>query len=218
MIGRTNVGGGGGGTVIVTIHGACAATVSITGAATASLLLDAAGNGSIILKKGNYTFTDSVSGFSVQQAITESTDVNLWYAEKTMLYWYGREFEELTGGWSSVGLQSQAAYPAGGTAVKDTNKMTVAAASGKSCCFATLNPVTPSAQIHFRCQSPNDYLYFGASTDKANLQSTRNATGYMRNSSIANHVAAFTSEEQTYPSFFEYNSTNVGTVYEIWMD
>lgn len=221
MIGRTNCGAGGSRAIVVSLHGACSATVSITGATTASLLLDASGNGSIILEEGNYTFTDSVSEYSVQQAITESTDVNLWPAGKTMLYWYGREFEELTGGWSSAGVQSQAAYPAGGTATKLTNSMTIRAASSKSCGFATNNPVAAGSQITFRGKTSSNYLYYGVSTDKSSLQSTRvtaTENSFTSSATVVDTVISFASNESGYPAFFNYGGTYLGTVFASWIE
>lgn len=219
MIGRTNCGAGGSRAIVVSLHGACAATVSITGASTASVLLDASGNGSIILEEGNYTFTDSVSGYSVQQAIAESTDVNLWPAGKTMLYWYGREFEELTGGWSSTGVQSQASVPSGGTATKLTNSMTIRAASGKSCGFATNNLVAAGAQITFRGQTSSNYLYYGVSTNKSSLQTTRvTANVYTNSATVVDTVGSFTSDESGYPSFFNYGGNYLGTVFAAWIE
>lgn len=220
MIGKTNCGAGGSRAIVVSLHGACSATVSISGAATASLLLDAAGNGSIILEEGNYTFTDSVSEYSVQQAITDSTDVNLWPAGKTMLYWYGREFDELTGGWSSAGVQSQAAYPAGGTATKLTNSMTVRAASSKSCGFATTNPVAAGSQITFRGKTSSNYLYYGVSKDKSALQSTRVTAEntHTNSTNVVDTVGSFTSNESGYPAFFNYGGTYLGTVFAAWIE
>lgn len=90
MIGRTNVGGGGGKSPVVTLCGAPGATVSWTGTAAGSAVLSAdamSPTAAVTLKKGNYTFTDSVSGWSQTVAVTGDTAVRLHPAGA--LYWYG---------------------------------------------------------------------------------------------------------------------------------
>lgn len=90
MIGRTNVGGGGRKSPVVTICGAPGATVSWTGTAAGSAVLSAdamSPTATVTLEKGNYTFTDSVSGWS--QTVTVQDDMAVRLHPDGAVYWYG---------------------------------------------------------------------------------------------------------------------------------
>lgn len=90
MTGRTNIGGGGSKTPTVTLYGAPGATVTWTGTAADSAVLSTdamSPTATVTLEKGNYTFTDSVSGWSQSVAVQDDMVVRLHPAGA--VYWYG---------------------------------------------------------------------------------------------------------------------------------
>lgn len=84
-----------GGAVELTIQGAPTATVSYTGKESGSIVLDSAGDAVTKLKPGTYTFTDSISGYSVTEIITAQTTV-VAVMPTYWVYWYGRRKEFTT--------------------------------------------------------------------------------------------------------------------------
>lgn len=87
MIGRTNCGAGGGGTVGVTIYGGANEVITYSGKASGTFTLDSAGAGTVELKKGVYTFTAGLSGLSISKACENGTVVRL--RPDHYIYWYG---------------------------------------------------------------------------------------------------------------------------------
>lgn len=87
MIGRTNCGAGGGGTVGVTIYGGANEVITYSGKASGTFTLDSAGAGTIELKKGVYTFTAGLSGLSISKACENGTVVRL--RPERFIFWYG---------------------------------------------------------------------------------------------------------------------------------
>ena len=87
MIGRTNCGAGGGGTVGVTIYGGANEVITYSGKASGTFTLDSSGAGTVELKKGVYTFTAGLSGLSISKACENGTVVRL--RPERFIYWYG---------------------------------------------------------------------------------------------------------------------------------
>lgn len=94
MIGRTNCGAGGGGTVGVTIYGGANEVITYSGKASGTFTLDSAGAGTVELKKGVYTFTAGLSGLSISKACENGTVVRL--RPDHYIYWYGAINGEIT--------------------------------------------------------------------------------------------------------------------------
>lgn len=94
MIGRTNCGAGGGGTVGVTIYGGANEVITYSGKASGTFTLDSAGAGTVELKKGVYTFTAGLSGLSISKACENGTVVRL--RPDHYIYWYGAVNGEIT--------------------------------------------------------------------------------------------------------------------------
>ncbi len=87
MIGRTNCGAGGGGTVGVVIYGGANEVITYSGKASGTLTLNSAGAGTVELKKGVYTFTAGLSGLSISKACENGTVVRL--RPERFIFWYG---------------------------------------------------------------------------------------------------------------------------------
>ena len=87
MIGRTNCGAGGGGTVGVTIYGGANEVITYSGKASGTFTLDSAGAGTVELKKGVYTFTAGLSGLSISKACENGTVIRL--RPERFIFWYG---------------------------------------------------------------------------------------------------------------------------------
>lgn len=87
MIGRTNCGAGGGGTVGVTIYGGANEVITYSGKASGTFTLGSAGAGMVELKKGVYTFTAGLSGLSISKACENGTVVRL--RPEHFIFWYG---------------------------------------------------------------------------------------------------------------------------------
>lgn len=87
MIGRTNCGAGGGGTVGVTIYGGANEVITYSGKASGTFTLGSAGAGTVELKKGVYTFTAGLSGLSISKACENGTVVRL--RPEHFIFWYG---------------------------------------------------------------------------------------------------------------------------------
>lgn len=94
MIGRTNCGAGGGGTVGVTIYGGANEVITYSGKASGTFTLGSAGAGTVELKKGVYTFTAGLSGLSISKACENGTVVRL--RPDHYIYWYGAINGEIT--------------------------------------------------------------------------------------------------------------------------
>ncbi len=93
MIGKTNIRVGGG-KVTVTLYGGKNEVISYTGKASGSVTLDANGTGTAALKKGSYTFTGGLSGFSRSAEI--SGEANVYVRPTRIIYWYGIVAQALT--------------------------------------------------------------------------------------------------------------------------
>lgn len=95
MIGRTNVGGAGGGRkVAVTIYGGANEVISYTGTEAGTITLSPAGEGIAELKKGAYTFTAGLSSMTISKSIDSATTVRL--RPDHYIYWYGAINGEIT--------------------------------------------------------------------------------------------------------------------------
>lgn len=94
MIGRTNCGAGGGGTVGVTIYGGANEVITYSGKASGTFTLGSAGAGTVELKKGVYTFTAGLSGLSISKACENGTVIRL--RPDHYIYWYGAINGEIT--------------------------------------------------------------------------------------------------------------------------
>ena len=125
--------GGVSGKLICTVNGACGEVVTIAdydGEVIETVQLDSAGTRIVELRgvrNSALTFTGSISGYvkSVIIGKEEERVVNVF--PDGALYWYGREFAEITGGWSSRHNGSNSF-----SAVKQTNaiRMTGSYSSG----------------------------------------------------------------------------------------
>ena len=87
MIGKTNVGGGGGSSNRL-IFGAKNETITYTGASNGSLVLNENGAGSIKLLNGSYQFSGSISGYSRNTVIDKNTSI-IYVRPIGTIYWYG---------------------------------------------------------------------------------------------------------------------------------
>jgi hypothetical protein len=96
MIGRTNVGGAGGGRkVAVTIYGGANEVVSYAGTETGTITLSSNGEGIVELKKGAYTFTAGMSGMAISKSINDTT-TTVRLRPDHYIYWYGAINGEIT--------------------------------------------------------------------------------------------------------------------------
>lgn len=96
MIGRTNAGGGGGGTTVITFKAAPGSTIAWSGPQTGSVTLaSSATSASVQLKRGTYTFTNTLSVAGSTKTIYTKTTVVGKEAATINLYpdgavfWYG---------------------------------------------------------------------------------------------------------------------------------
>ena len=95
MIGRTNVGGAGGGRkVAVTIYGGANEVISYSGKETGTVTLGSTGQGIVELAKGAYVFTAGLSAMTISKSIDSETTVRL--RPDHYIYWYGAINGEIT--------------------------------------------------------------------------------------------------------------------------
>ena len=95
MIGRTNVGGaGGGGKVAVTIYSGANEVISYSGKETGTVALNSTGQGIVELKKGAYVFTAGLSSMTISKSVDGATTVRL--RPDHYIYWYGAINGEIT--------------------------------------------------------------------------------------------------------------------------
>lgn len=87
MIGRTNVGGGGGRKVAVTIYGGANEVISYSGKETGTVTLDDSGVGSAMVKRGVYQFRAGLSGMTLSKPCSDDTTARL--RPERFIYWYG---------------------------------------------------------------------------------------------------------------------------------
>ena len=88
MIGRTNVGGaGGGGKSTVTFYGGKNEVITYMGAENGTVTLDESGTGTAALKNGLYVFTAGLSGLKLTKCFYANATARL--RPKRFIYWYG---------------------------------------------------------------------------------------------------------------------------------
>jgi len=81
-------------TVTVTVLGAKNEVVSYTGDGSGSITLDANGEGTANIRKGTYTFTGGVSGYS--KAYTVNASMTVYVRPVACIYWYGVKLGTIT--------------------------------------------------------------------------------------------------------------------------
>lgn len=88
MIGRTNVGGSGGGRKsTITFYGGKNEVITYTGAENGAVTLDESGTGTAALKNGLYVFTAGISELKLTKSFYADTTVRM--RPERFIYWYG---------------------------------------------------------------------------------------------------------------------------------
>lgn len=88
MIGRTNVGGsGGGGKSTITFYGGKNEVITYTGAENGTVTLNESGTGTAVMKNGLYVFTAGLSGIKLTKCFYANATVRL--RPERFIYWYG---------------------------------------------------------------------------------------------------------------------------------
>lgn len=88
MIGRTNVGGsGGGGKSTITFYGGKNEGITYTGAENGTVTLDESGTGTATLKNGLYVFTARLSGIKLTKCFYTNATARM--RPERFIYWYG---------------------------------------------------------------------------------------------------------------------------------
>ena len=95
MIGRTNVGGaGGGGKSTITFYGGKNEVITYTGAENGTVTLDESGAGTATLKNGLYVFTAGLSGIKLTKCFYTNATARM--RPERFIYWYGVLGAEIT--------------------------------------------------------------------------------------------------------------------------
>lgn len=88
MIGRTNVGGsGGGGKSTITFYGGKNEVITYTGAENGAVTLNESGTGTAVMKNGLYVFTAGLSGIKLTKCFYANATVRM--RPERFIYWYG---------------------------------------------------------------------------------------------------------------------------------
>ena len=115
MIGRTNVGGaGGGGKSTITFYGGKNEVITYTGAENGTVTLNESGTGTAVMKNGLYVFTAGLSGIKLTKCFYANATVRL--RPERFIYWYGVRGASITHsgtGGISYGATSFTLYTSG---------------------------------------------------------------------------------------------------------
>lgn len=115
MIGKTNVGGaGGGGKSTITFYGGKNEVITYTGAENGTVTLDESGTGTATLKNGLYVFTAGLSGIKLTKCFYTNATARM--RPERFIYWYGVLGAEITHsgtGGISYGATSFTLYTSG---------------------------------------------------------------------------------------------------------
>ena len=127
--------------ITVALHGAASETITITGLYNSpTVTTNSSGSVSYSLPKGKFTLTGSVSGYTsdLQEVNSNTSDLYAMPIGK-VLYWYGNECVDVTGGWIGC-LKHGNSYQS-----KDTNALNLKCPTNDGCyygSFGTINKIS----------------------------------------------------------------------------